>query len=300
MLVRAAFVLITGTTLAIAGGTAPSLAKDPSPTVSELTASVDPSFRRYGSRVELGHGEARAYVELNTQGIAQEIGIALSEDALEGLPATGTGHAGGHQMPHTYLFDLPREYSAPFKFVEMNWNPAGHEPAGVYQDVPHFDFHFYTIERAEREAIVPTDPQWADKANRIPGDEFAPPFAFPLAPPQAPLSAVAVPMMGVHWIDVRSPELQGVLGKPDAYRPFTKTFIHGSWDGEWIFWEPMITRAYILAKKEAQDPAVRDELVPLPIPGQYQEAGRYPTAYRITWDEQAREYRIELTGLASR
>ena len=51
-----------------------------------------------------------------------------------------------------------------------------------------------------------------------------------------------------------------MLGKPEEYRPFTRTFIHGSWDGQIIFWEPMITRAHIVAKKDATDPAVRDAL----------------------------------------
>ena len=60
--------------------------------------------------------------------------------------------------------------------------------------------------------------------------------------------------MGVHWIDVRSPELQGLLGKPERAKPFTATFIHGAWNGKFIFDEPMVTRAHLLAKKSATDP----------------------------------------------
>lgn len=297
MFVRIAFVLITGTTLALAGASAPSLAQSPSKPTIHLAAG-EPPLVRYGSPVALGNGEARSYVMTDAAGNPQEIGVALTERALEGLPTMGTGHAGGHEMPHTFLLDLPAEHTAPFTFVEMNWNPAGHEPAGVYQDMPHFDFHFWTVSRSEREAIVPTDPAYADKANRKPAAEFVPEFNAALAPPNATLADVAVPMMGVHWIDLRSPELQGMLGKPEAYRPFTTTFIHGSWDGRLVFWEPMITRAYIVAKKEAKDAAVRDEIIPLPKPARYQAPGSYPSAYRITWDEQAREYRIALTGLA--
>jgi hypothetical protein len=170
----------------------------------------------------------------------------------------------------------------------------------VYEGVPHFDFHFYTITQAERDAIVPTDPQYKEKANKIPSIEFVPPFNAALAPPGMAPADVAVPKMGVHWVDVRSPELQRLLGRPDAYKPFTSTFIHGSWNGRVTFWEPMITRTHILAKKTAIDPAVRDQIIPIPTPARYQEPGYYPSAYRITWDAKAKEYRIALTQLTWR
>jgi hypothetical protein len=104
--------------------------------------------------------------------------------------------------------------------------------------------------------------------------------------------------MGVHWIDARAAEMQPP-GSP-AHRPFTTTFLWGSWGGEFVFLEPMITRAHILAKKAAADPALRDEVIPLSQPAQVRRAGYYPGAYRITWDAHAREYRIALTQLARR
>ncbi len=265
-----------------------------------LAGSVarDPLWQ-YGAPVKVGEGRARAYVLRDERTFAPlEIGVALDERAMDGLPAAGSGHHGGHVMPHEYLLSLPVRHGTPFTFVEMNWNPAGHEPEGVYQDVPHFDFHFYTVSKAERDAIVPSDPQYAAKANALPAKEFVPQFAAMLAPPGAKASDVAVPKMGVHWIDVRSPELQKLLGKPEAHKPFTATFIHGSWNGAFHFWEPMITRAHIVEKKTTRDPAVRDEVIPIGTPARYQKAGYYPNAYRITWDAQKKEYRVALTGLA--
>lgn len=261
-------------------------------------SSMPGIIRRYGSTVALGDGEARAYVNVDaTTGAPLEIGVALDERALDGLPTAGTGHHGGHAMPHEFILELPARYSTPFQFVELNWNPAGHEPEGVYQDVPHFDFHFYTISKTERDAIVLTDPAYAAKANAVPTGDYVPPFNAALGPPGAAPAQIAVPKMGVHWVDVRSPELQALLGKPEAYQPFTTTFIHGSWDGKFHFWEPMITRAHILEKKTTTDPAVRDQVIPIPTPGRYHVAGYYPSAYRITWDADAREYRIALTQL---
>ena len=62
----------------------------------------------------------------------------------------------------------------------------------------------------------------------------------------------------------------------------------------------MITRAHMLAKKAATDAAVRDEVIPISVPARYDEPGYYPTAYRITWDGEAREFRVALTSLTRR
>ena len=268
---------------------------------SDDATKAPAAYRLNGGSAAVGNGRVRSYVLLDRATNAPtEIGIAFDERALEGLPKDGAGHHGQTGAVHQYLLSLPTEQTAPFKFVEVNWNPMGHEPTGVYEGVPHFDFHFYTVSKAERDAIVPTNPRYAAEANNVPTGDYVPPFTLQLGPPGAKPADVAVPLMGVHWIDTRSEELQGLLGKPDAYRPFTRTFIHGSWNGRFHFWEPMITRAHILEKKTTQDPAVRDELIALPTPAKYQAPGYYPSAYRITWDEQAREYRIALTGLVKR
>jgi hypothetical protein len=206
-----------------------------------------------------------------------EIGVAIDEKGLEGLPA--------HGMPLMLRPPLPAGAPAPYRFVMLDWNPHGHEPEGIY-DSPHFDFHFYRITHDEVMAMVPTDPNFVSRANDLPSGAYVPPF-YTIATPDGASSAV--PQMGVHWLDVRSPELQGVLGNPEGYRPFTKTFLYGSWAGEMIFYEPMITRAHLLTRP--------DEVIPIPQPALYPEPGWYPSAYRISWDPRAREYRVGLVGL---
>ena len=259
------------------------------------------TVRRYGGSAAVGEGRVRSYVLVDRRtGAPTEIGVALDERALEGLPTTGTGHHGASGPVHQYLLPLPAGQAAPFRFVELNWNPAGHEPDGVYAGVPHFDFHFYTVDKAARDSIVPSNPAYRRLADALPAPEYVPAFNAQLGPPGSRPADVAVPLMGVHWVDTRSPELQRLLGRPDAYRPFTATFLHGSWGGRVHFWEPMITRAHLLAKRTAADPAVRDEVIPLPLPRRYQAPGHYPTAYRITWDAKAGEYRVALTGLVRR
>ena len=263
--------------------------------------------RQYGVPQKVGNGRARTYVVIDQKngGRPLEVGVALDEAALEGLPAPmqmppGGGDPHEHLDSHVYDLAMPARNPTLYEFVELDWNPGGHEPPGIY-DIPHFDFHFYTVSKAVRDAIDPAqlgEAAYLAKSGNLPPESERAPYFVPLAAPGAPL--VAVPRMGVHWSDVRSPELQGVLGNPAGYRPFTTTFIHGSWDGAFIFDEPMVTRDFILGRKAATTAASRDSVMQLPQPAAVRESGWYPSAYRVTWDAQAKEYRIALTQLELR
>jgi len=255
--------------------------------------------RQYGTPQRVGNGTVRTYIvqDQKNGGRPLEVGVALSEQALEGLPAPVESTDPMANM-HMYTLELPARNPTQYKFVQFDWNPKGHEPDSVYT-YAHFDFHFYTVPVEVRNSILPSDPQYAAKAANYPAPEYRPPFYLDAATAaNAPATAVTIPVMGLHWLDVRSPELQKLTGNPAGYRPFTKTFIYGTWDGQFIFDEPMITRAYILEKKTATDPSVVDEVVPVPTAQKYSPAGFYPSAYRITWDAQQKEYRIALTQLS--
>lgn len=222
----------------------------------------------FGNPVQLGGGSARTYITVDRNGTPVELGVALSESALTGLPA-GSGE-------HEYVLRLPsRGNTTPFDHVYMGWNPQGHEPNGIYT-VPHFDFHFYTTSVAEREAITPSDPAFNEKAARKPAPEFVP-AGYVMIPG-------AVPQMGAHWVDPTSPELNG--------HPFTKTFIYGSWNGRMTFMEPMITKAYLESKPDVTEP--------IKTASRYDPAGMYPSSYTVRYDASSREYRIALSGFVSR
>lgn len=262
-------------------------------------------LRQYGPATRLGHGRVRTYVVLDQATRAPlELGVAFDENALDGLrgpmpmPPSDNPHA--HEDFDRYELPLPAQNPTPFRFVELDWNPGGHEPPGIY-DVPHFDFHFYRVSPQQVDAIDPGalgQEQFLAKSGNLPPEAERAPFMVALGAPGAPVTAV--PRMGVHWVDVRSPELQGMLGNPSAARPFTTTFLYGSWDGDFIFAEPMITRAFILGRKDAATAAQRDSVIPVSVPQQYRPAGFHPAAYHVTWDAQAREYHIGLQQFARR
>ncbi len=269
---------------------------------SDSTSPVDGERRVYGTPVAVGGGQARSYIVFSDDARTNpiEFGVALTEAALDALPAPtphqgGEGHA--HVDSHEYLLPLPAENPTGYRLVELNWNPGGHEPASIYT-VPHFDFHFYTVSKAERDAIDPMalgPATFAAKSAHMPPTAQVPAGFAALSAPGTP--PMAVPRMGVHWADLSAPELQAMLGHPELARPFTTTFIHGSWDGRFIFAEPMVTRAFMLARKAATAPAARDSVMPLTSATSYATTGYRPGAYRVAYDAASGEYRVALTQL---
>jgi len=274
-----------------------------------IATPSDPSVRReYGQAVRLGAGVARTYVAFDprTPNVPVEVGVALSELAMGGLPSpmvmSQSMSSDGHEHLDSHIYDLtmPTINGTPYKFVELDWNPGGHEPPGVY-DVPHFDFHFYKVEKSVRDGIDPTQMSketYLEKSAKLPPEAERAPNYLALSAPGTPV--VAVPKMGTHWVDVRTPELQALFGRPEAYLPFTTTFLHGSWDGQFIFDEPMITRAFIMERKTAETGGERDRVIQLPQAKQFAPSGYYPNAYRVMWDAEQKEYRIALTQLVRR
>jgi len=90
--------------------------------------------------------------------------------------------------------------------------------------------------------------------------------------------------MGSHWADTDAPELNG--------QPFTRTFLHGSYNGTFIFWEPMITLAFLKTKaSETHD---------LKLPQSYAVNGPYPLRYSINYSAAFQEYVVSLDDLTQR
>ncbi len=234
---------------------------------SESTAP-DQSGTFFGASAAMATGSGRAYVTLDGSGKPTELGVALTEAALVGLPPTST----------EYVFPLPVQSSATaFKSAAINWQPMGHPPMNIFT-VPHFDAHFYTITEAERDAISPaTDPQFGAKVLRAP--------AAGLVPSGYTADAMGIPRMGRHWGDPTAPEHAG--------QPFAKTFIYGSYDGTFIFAEPMMTKAFLESKPAAVATALK-------LPAQYSVSGYHPTSYTVAYDAATKEYKIALTGLTLR
>jgi hypothetical protein len=257
----ASAVLLTGLGLAVSAGTR----------ANERTVR--------GETRQMGAGTVRSFLQLDSQGNPLAIGVELSAGALEQLPQQpnttsrcfdmdGNGRHTGHECIGDLerVLDVPRGGAAklPFRWITVNWNAAGH-PAPYNR--PHFDFHFYAVDRAIIEGITPgrcgelVDCGHFERATQPVPERYH---------PSGHISVGAVvPRMGNHLLDSQSPEIKDSL-------PFTRTFIYGAYEGRLIFWEPMITLEFLQKTTDA--------CMEIRQPAGFQQAGYYPTQYCVRQD----------------
>lgn len=251
---------------------------------------------------KLGMGKAWVYVALDGAGKPLALGVSMNKGALDGLPQrpnktsrcfdkNGNGKIDADECLGDYelVFPMPQGEAAkavsPFKWVGLNWNPHGHgHPAPPPYAEPHFDFHFYI---ADREAVRGLRPGACGEL--IDCEDFK------RATKAVPAKYVhrhhidvgaAVPDMGNHLVNSKAPELAGPNGK------FTHTFIFGAQDGHISFYEPMITRAYLLSAPSM--------CAPIKQPTAWAIAGYYPTTYCVRHSERTGRYTVSLEGFVER
>jgi Domain of unknown function (DUF5602) len=226
------------------------------------------TYGRFPGQVELvGNGTAYTWLDVDKEGKPVAIGVSLSEAALTGL----TEEVDKLGMGPEWRLKLPKEASMfPIDHLAIGWNPKGHEPEGIY-NVAHFDFHFYLIDVATRQGILP-EPETMKKCETPLGTQT--PEGYVMGP------GTAVPWMGAHWINPKSSEFNG--------KPFTSTFLYGGYDGKLAFIEPMITKAFIESKTEAT--------FDIPAPKTSWKPGLFPTKYTVRYDSVRKEYQVFMHG----
>lgn len=212
-----------------------------------------------GEEVSVHGGKAWTWIKINNEGNPASVGITLNDEALNSVPMSNAkpGHGHGHSSENNWFvkFNPQPGVEIPFNHVYLNWNPNGHEPETIY-DKPHFDFHFFWMTPEEVDAIPDFE---ADslKFKNIPSAEYFPPkYIYP---------GGGVAKMGAHWIDVTSEEFHG--------KPFTQTFIFGSYEGKVTFYEPMITHEFLKTNTNFE------RLIP--TPAKFQSSGWYPTVMKV-------------------
>ena len=257
-----------------------------------------------GGIQKLGKGTINTYADLGADGKPIAIGITFTRQALEGLPAkkSKTGRCfdmdkdgrinpaseceGDYELRLTMPDKLSGRSDIPFKWIGFNWNPEGHVPPKIY-DLPHFDMHFYMVPQKEidsirvgpcklfincddrKRALVPVKPKYVHADHISVG--------------------ATVSMMGNHLVNVKSQE----FGKtPETKKKFTHTWIFGAYDGKITFYEPMITREYLLRKPNG--------CFNIKGPKAWQKTGYYPTRYCIRYHAGSDKYTVSFEGLVLR
>ena len=252
----------------------------------------------YGDRALMGNGSVQTYGQIHADGKPYAIGIEFTEGFLQNLPMNHVGDyatcydVGGdgtysmEECPggHARALFFPREVSeqTPFKWFLLNWNVMGHGPPAIF-DKPHFDFHFYIQTYEDRNLIrlgeCPGASNCEDHAKAIKPvpAQFVPPGYIDVGAVEA--------KMGNHLIDPTGPEFQ----EPGSFK---HNFIFGNYDGKITFWEPMITREFLLTKP--------DTCVAIRQPAAYEVAGYYPGRYCMRYREHRKDYVISLEGFTKR
>jgi len=237
-------------------------------------------------------------------GIPHAVGVRFSGGAVEQLPAHKNRHSRCFDMDHDASYsaaecvgdeervlELPDDVvgraQLPFKWIAVNWNAEGHHPPApkpgespalpIYAH-PHFDFHFFAWDRERIEAIEPGPCGEFVDCNDFERGRKALPARY--VPEDHIDVGIVVPRMGNHLLDSRSPELV------DPSTPFTRTFIYGAFDGELIFWEPMITLDFLRSTP--------DSCFEIRQPKAFRRSGYYPTNYCVR--DQGTTHTVSLEG----
>ena len=309
--------------------------------MTAATTSVD-CHTYYGTPSVLPGGRLKmqTYVTLDSSSKDPvEVGVEMTAlvgqgeplfDSLPTEPSDGTwdivdsdGNIIHYVNGHEFELDFKNNVrdKIPFTHVVANYNPLGHVPLGVY-DVPHIDFHFYTISKADRVKVAqpspteecclvlpPTPPQGPpfgpvcdvdnpaqvspiscseDDPNLkyVTCDDYRAYFDGGLAVDQQP---PVNPPGGVLFVEVNAAEpamgshLVNVLSPElTGAKPFDYTWIFGKQSCNMSFWEPMITLEYFEKLWEGNG-----DSGPFPIypPTHVPDASvLYPTEYDMTYE----------------
>lgn len=222
-----------------------------------------------GPEVQLGEGKARSFVSVDEEGFPIEIGLVMRKEVLDNLSIL---------PPSSVATVLPFHHKAteltPFEHIGINWQPTGHGPVFY---VPHFDIHFYMISNEERLAI----PEYSETTDPL----------FNLYPPEGYMPADYInfpgeggvyPEMGKHWVPA------DFL----SYVPLTHIVVLGTYNGEFVFQEPMVSVDYLLSNPDFSG----DYSQPL----YFQESTNYPTKYNVYVDPKTQDIYITLSDFVAR
>jgi hypothetical protein len=257
---------------------------------SHAEAALDATRYIKGESRLVGKGEVFTWIRVDKKtGIPRQLGISVTPKAMQGLPADdGLAQPGSLKLKlidgspyHNFEYELmfPKEADrTAFSHMGFNWNPEGHGPLpGVFYE-PHFDVHFYMATPEYRHSI--TNDSLSDDLHV---QNIEPPRPFlPEAYKRAPNTSE--PRMGTHYADMTSEQL-----KPGK---FDNIFLFGGHDGNVLFWEPMLTRNYLLSKPNFHEKIQQPMAFPV--------SGYYPLSYSVKHNKKTGNIDISLDELTLR
>jgi len=203
------------------------------------------------------------------------VGVSVPVAAIDSAPAEADMAWPPEALALLQLPESAQQQSGLTHFT-MYWEAHGHPPAPY--EVPHFDFHFYTIPSAERMAITCADtakPATLPTGYALPDMQLPPDLAQIIGVPV--LVGVCVPQMGMHSL---------LASEVESTTPFRGSMVIGYYSAKPIFIEPMISKAMLEDKQSFSYP------IPA-IPGL---SGIHPTTFQGEYDAQQGVYRFTFSN----
>ena len=221
-----------------------------------------------GPQVQYGEGKIRSFVSLNDEDFPVEIGFIMTKEVFDNIEILP-----GFDIATVFPLHQKAKDVTPFEHLVLKWS-EGHPPA--FFD-PHFDFYFYMISNEERLAIPEYSPETQDLFTLFPPEGYMPEdYGTP------PGQGGVYPYIGKHWLPLNLP----------AYLPFTSIMVLGTFNGEYIFTEPMATLDFLTSDPDFSSPYSQPEL--------FQESNNYPTRYNIYVDPKTEDVYVTLSHFVSR
>jgi len=155
------------------------------------------------------------------------------------------------------------------------WEPMGHPPGPFL--TPHFDFHFYAISDSARGAITCNE---TGKPDSLPSGYVLPDMDIPGL---GLLTGLCVAGMGMHAVEAVHME---------GNNPMTGVMILGFYQGQPIFFEPMVSQATLKERRSFS--------LPIATPAGLARGVSYPTLFEAVYDDSLPGYRFVFTGFTGR
>jgi len=233
-----------------------------------------------GETASIAGGLASTWARVNGQGKVTWVGVTVPLSMAENQPAPGSGPAGAVAV---LKFPPVVQQTTYFDHVEIHSNLHGHAANPGFADIhryeaPHFDFHFYAVSEATVRTIPFVPPPLPPVASdRVPAGYAQPDFSVPqMGRHSLPLSEFTAtdPWMLTMVAGFLPDVSYAVLGEPRMH-----------------FLEPMITRAFLLERKNFT--------LPVPMPLVLGEATGYPTEFVGHYDKDLDAYHLVFKGFES-
>lgn len=178
-----------------------------------------------GPKITIGEGYIRSWMSYNEYDIPIEIGVEMSPEVFNNIEAN-------FEKPIYIPLQDDITKVTPFDHIEIDWHAQDESLLEDFKPA-HFAFYFFMIPLEKRNSI----PEWSPETD----------FLFSMYPPKINMAQSYVPLerhngsyasLGKYWLSK----------DPRNYQPLSHTLVLGTFEGQFVFIDPIVTWDQIKAQ----------------------------------------------------